>query len=262
MLPIRIPLSGAARPLRRSLLFRDRRDLRSLPSAVAASSGNGSTSWTGPPGQGGSAGPEGSRMCGESPLHGWPASGHSADALARATFPPGGRPGHPGPRSARWPAGSLAQSARRRVLPMVTPPSALRCLASDAGRAPRGRGCCHAPRHRRHRVACRGRWHPRWRSRSAARVPWPYVSSPRSREPGGPHFAAPGSPVESCGSRTGFPVTTSGRVSRALAPGARTLEPAGRCVVRPVDALATATARVVPFACACDDIRHSCSSSG
>ena len=32
-------------------------------------------------------------------------------------------------------------------------------------------------------------------------------------------FPAPGSPVESCGSRTGFPVTTSGRVSRALAPG-------------------------------------------
>ena len=43
---------------------------------------------------------------------------------------------------------------------------------------------------------------------------------------------------------------------------ARTLAPAGRCVVRPVDALATATARVVPFACACDDIRHSCSSPG
>ena len=43
---------------------------------------------------------------------------------------------------------------------------------------------------------------------------------------------------------------------------ARTLAPAGRCVARPVDALATATARVVPFACACDDIRHSCSSPG
>ena len=43
---------------------------------------------------------------------------------------------------------------------------------------------------------------------------------------------------------------------------ARTLAPAGRCVVRPVDALATATARVIPFACACDNIRHSCSSPG
>ena len=38
---------------------------------------------------------------------------------------------------------------------------------------------------------------------------------------------------------------------------ARTLALDGRCVVRPVDALATATARVVPFACACDDVRHS-----
>ena len=43
-----------------------------------------------------------------------------------------------------------------------------------------------------------------------------------------------------------------------LAPVRRT----GRCVVRPVYALATATARVVPFACACDDVRHSCSSAG
>ena len=40
-----------------------------------------------------------------------------------------------------------------------------------------------------------------------------------------------------------------------LAPVRRT----GRCVVRPVYALATATARVVPFACACDDVRHSAS---
>ena len=38
-----------------------------------------------------------------------------------------------------------------------------------------------------------------------------------------------------------------------VAPQARTLAPAGRCVGRPVDALATATNRVVPFACACDD---------
>ena len=43
-----------------------------------------------------------------------------------------------------------------------------------------------------------------------------------------------------------------------LAPVRRT----GRGVVRPVYALATATARVVPFACACDDVRHSCSSAG
>ena len=43
---------------------------------------------------------------------------------------------------------------------------------------------------------------------------------------------------------------------------AHTLALAGRCVVRPVDALTTATARVVPFACACDDVWHSCSFVG
>ena len=43
---------------------------------------------------------------------------------------------------------------------------------------------------------------------------------------------------------------------------AHTLALAGRCVVRPVDALTTATARVVPFAYACDDVWHSCSFIG
>ena len=74
-------------------------------------------------------------------------------------------------------------------------------------------------------------------------------------------FPAPGSPVESCGSHTGCPVATSGRVLRAVAPGSP-LALAGRCVVRPVDALTTATARVVPFAYACDDVWHSCSFIG
>ena len=41
----------------------------------------------------------------------------------------------------------------------------------------------------------------------------------------------------------------------------RTLTLADRCVVRPVDALTTATV-VVPFACACDDVRHCCSFIG
>ena len=59
------------------------------------------------------------------------------------------------------------------------------------------------------------------------------------------------------GSHTGFPVATSRRVLRAVAPGSH---PA--CVVRPVDALTTATARVVPFAYACDDVWHSCSFIG
>ena len=39
---------------------------------------------------------------------------------------------------------------------------------------------------------------------------------------------------------------------------ARTRALAGRCVVGPVDAPTTATAQVVPFAYACDDIWHSC----
>ena len=43
---------------------------------------------------------------------------------------------------------------------------------------------------------------------------------------------------------------------------ARTLTPAGRCVVRPVDALTTATAQVVPFACACDDVWFLTNSAG
>ena len=43
---------------------------------------------------------------------------------------------------------------------------------------------------------------------------------------------------------------------------ARTLALAGRYAVRPVDALTTATTRVVPFAWACNDCRHSCSSPG
>ena len=43
---------------------------------------------------------------------------------------------------------------------------------------------------------------------------------------------------------------------------AHTLGLAGRCVVRPVDALATATARVVPFACACGDRGQSVVSYG
>ena len=87
-----------------------------------------------------------------------------------------------------------------------------------------------------------------------------HVSSPRSPNPAC-RFPAPGSPVESCGSHTGCPVATSGRVLRAVAPGSP-LALAGRCVVRPVDALTTATARVVPFAYACDDVWHSCSFIG
>ena len=71
----------------------------------------------------------------------------------------------------------------------------------------------------------------------------------------------PPRPVESCGSHTSSRSRPAGG-SREPWHQARTLAQAGRCVVRPVDALATATVRVVPFACACDDVRHFCSSPG
>ena len=87
-----------------------------------------------------------------------------------------------------------------------------------------------------------------------------HVSSPRSPNPAG-RFPAPGSPVESCGSHTGSRSRPTGG-SREPWHLARTLAPTGRCVVRPVDALATATTQVVPFACACDDVRNYCSSPG
>ena len=54
-----------------------------------------------------------------------------------------------------------------------------------------------------------------------------HVSSPRSPNPAG-RFPAPGSPVESCDSHTGFPVAASGRVSRAVAPSSHP------CAGRPV----------------------------
>ena len=78
-----------------------------------------------------------------------------------------------------------------------------------------------------------------------------HVSSPRSPNPAG-RSPAPGSPVESCDSHTGSRARPADG-SRERWHHARTLALAGRCVVRPVDALATATMQVVPFACACDD---------
>ncbi len=81
-----------------------------------------------------------------------------------------------------------------------------------------------------------------------------HVSSPRSPNPAG-RSPAPGSPVESCDSHTGSRARPADG-SRERWHHARTLALAGRCVVRPVDALATATMQVVPFACACDDCEH------
>ena len=67
--------------------------------------------------------------------------------------------------------------------------------------------------------------------------------------------------MESCGSHTSFRLRPAGGSCEPWHP-AHTLALAGRCVVRPVDALTTATTRVVPFACACDDVWHSCSFIG
>ena len=100
--------------------------------------------------------------------------------------------------------------------------------------------------------------HPALSYRAAVRVPWARFLPPLSE---------PGVPISGTGLSSGvmrlahgFPVATSGRVLRAVAPGSH---PAvGRRCVRPVDALTTATTRVVPFACACDDVWHSCSFVG
>ena len=96
--------------------------------------------------------------------------------------------------------------------------------------------------------------------RAAIRGPWARFLPPLSE---------PGVPISGTGLSGGIMRLAHGLPGRGERSGvasrgtaARTLAPAGRCVVRPVDALTTATARVVPFACACDDVRHCCSSPG
>ena len=96
--------------------------------------------------------------------------------------------------------------------------------------------------------------------RAAIRGPWARFLPPLSE---------PGVPISGTGLSSGIMRLAHGLSGRGERSGvasrgtaARTLAPAGRCVVRPVDALTTATARVVPFACACDDVRHCCSSPG
>ena len=106
-----------------------------------------------------------------------------------------------------------------------------------------------------------GRWLFRPLShRAAGRLPWVRFLPPLS-EPGGP-ISGTGLSSGIMRLAHGFPA----RDQRAglTSPGTwlAPLRRPGRCVVRPVDALATATARVVLFACACDDIRNSCSSPG
>ena len=96
--------------------------------------------------------------------------------------------------------------------------------------------------------------------RAAVRSPWARFLPPLS-EPGVP-VSGTGLSSEIMRLAHGFPGRDerAGRASRGtrLAP----LRWSGRCVVRPVDARTTATTRVVPFAYACDDVRHCCSSSG
>ena len=89
---------------------------------------------------------------------------------------------------------------------------------SRPGRSPKPVGTFPPPALRTRRADCRHR-----------ALQWNHAA--RTRVPG--HGERMG--LASCGTQ--------------LAPVRRT----GRCVVRPVYALATATARVVPFACACDD---------
>ena len=76
------------------------------------------------------------------------------------------------------------------------------CAASAAGRV-EGR-----------RVAGRGRWLVRRFRTGPQSDTHRHVSSPRSPNPAC-RFPAPGSPVESCGLRTGFPVAASCRVETA-----------------------------------------------
>ena len=101
--------------------------------------------------------------------------------------------------------------------------------------------------------------HPALSRRAAVRIPWARFLPPLS-EPGVP-ISGTGLSSGIMRSHTGFPVTTSGG-TREPWHQARTLAPAGRSVVRPADALTTATAWVVPFAYACDDVQHCCSFVG
>ena len=102
--------------------------------------------------------------------------------------------------------------------------------------------------------------HPALSYRAAVRVPWARFLPPLSE---------PGVPISGTGLSSGIMRLAHGLADcdqraglASLGTRLHTLALAGRCVVRPVDALTTATARVVPFACACDDVWHSCSSVG
>ena len=107
--------------------------------------------------------------------------------------------------------------------------------------------------------------HPALSYRAAVRVPWARFLPPLSE---------PGVPISGTGLSRGPGQWSHAARTRAfrLRPAAAGLAsrrtrltpcrwPAG-AIVRPVDALTTATARVVPFAYACDDVWHSCSFVG
>ena len=140
--------------------------------------------------------------------------------------------------------------------PGVGKTSLARCVADTLGR-----GFVKLGRVEGRRVAGRASVaDPALSHRAAIRGPWARFLPPLSE---------PGVPISGTGLSSGIMRLAHGLPGRGERSGvasrgtaARTLAPAGRWVVRPVDALTTATARVVPFAWACDDVRHCCSSPG
>ena len=154
------------------------------------------------------------------------------------------------------PSGGARQGCRRRggLHPASTTrtpgrPSPFRGYRPDSCRVEGRRVAGRGP------VAC-----PALSRRAAVRHPWARFLPPLSE---------PGAPISGTGLSSGimrlahgFPVATSGRVSRAVAPGSHPLRRLDRCAIRPVDALTTATTPAVPFACACADVRNCCSSPG
>ena len=212
------------------------------------------------------------RACRRPPRQDLPAEGGAADqVLTQVVFPP--RCGPPALAAVLTPAPWVRDADRggcRAVRPRPRPrtsaarPGRGRSAMADAPSAPRESQV--RPRRRLSRVEER-------RVAGRGSVAYPALSQPGRRPSPVGTFPPPALRTRRADFRhraLQWNHAARARASRSRpAHGsrepwhqARTLAPAGRCVVRPVDALATATARVVPFACACDDIRHSCSSPG
>ena len=102
--------------------------------------------------------------------------------------------------------------------------------------------------------------HPALSCRAAVRIPWARFLPPLSE---------PGVPIAGTGLSSGIMRLAHGlpglNQRAGLASRGTRLAPlrwSDRCVVRPADALTTATMRVVPFAYACDDFWQFCSFTG